>query len=294
MGNAWRKGGGKSDAAEGRRQYGIPKTRFGGVVGATGVQAWRGRSSAPSSVSLTRPTKRVWSHSVRLLLSWLVLCVDPRSQNSPRGVQRSCRSVSSSSSIPFIVTPFRAWLKKKRFLSFKNRACGGSARTVRPLGRWLLKTVPIAFSTYRSCCAVERASTVILDRSFASVFLCAVLLKTTVPNSELVNFVRSWHSLFESVNISRRTMSSISNCLFTAAVLIAFAIEIIATQTMDARIRDDSDLSQVRIFDIFFPLFASHVLRVSSITFSLARGECVQTTHVLRFSSRNTSKHFGA
>ncbi|XP_026298433.1 fasciclin-1 isoform X6 [Apis mellifera] len=39
-------------------------------------------------------------------------------------------------------------------------------------------------------------------------------------------------------------MSSISNCLFTAAVLIAFAIEIIATQTMDARIRDDSDLSQ--------------------------------------------------
>lgn len=89
-------------------------------------------------------------------------------------------------------------------------------------------------------------------------------------------------------------MSSISNCLFTAAVLIAFAIEIIATQTMDARIRDDSDLSQVRIFDIFFPLFASHVLRVSSITFSLARGECVQTTHVLRFSSRNTSKHFGA
>lgn len=49
-------------------------------------------------------------------------------------------------------------------------------------------------------------------------------------------------------------MSSISNCLFTAAVLIAFAIEIIATQTMDARIRDDSDLSQVRIFDIFFLL----------------------------------------
>lgn len=88
-------------------------------------------------------------------------------------------------------------------------------------------------------------------------------------------------------------MSSISNCLFTAAVLIAFAIEIIATQTMDARIRDDSDLSQVRIFDIFFPLFALHVLRVSSITFSLAR-ECVQTTRVLRFSSRNTSKHFGA
>ncbi|KAG6801483.1 fasciclin-1 isoform X5 [Apis mellifera caucasica] len=40
-------------------------------------------------------------------------------------------------------------------------------------------------------------------------------------------------------------MSSISNCLFTAAVLIAFAIEIIATQTMDARIRDDSDLSQL-------------------------------------------------
>lgn len=34
--------------------------------------------------------------------------------------------------------------KKKRFLPFKYRACGGSARTVRPLGRWLLKTVPIA------------------------------------------------------------------------------------------------------------------------------------------------------
>lgn len=144
MGNAWRKGGGKSDAAEGRRQYGIPKTRFGGVVGATGVQAWRGRSSAPSSVSLTRPTKRVWSHSVRLLLSWLVLCVNSRSESSPRDVERSCRSVSSCSPTPFIVTSFRAWLKKKRFLRFKYRACGGSAHTVRPLGRWLLKTVPIA------------------------------------------------------------------------------------------------------------------------------------------------------
>lgn len=74
----------------------------------------------------------------------LVLCVNSRSESSSRDVERSCRSASSCSPTPFIVTSFRAWLKKKRFLRFKYRACGGSAHTVRPLGRWLLKTVPIA------------------------------------------------------------------------------------------------------------------------------------------------------
>lgn len=64
--DAKRKGGGKSAAAEGRRRHGRPKTRFGGVVGVTGVQAWRGRSSAPSSVSLTRRRKRVRSQLIFL------------------------------------------------------------------------------------------------------------------------------------------------------------------------------------------------------------------------------------
>lgn len=34
--------------------------------------------------------------------------------------------------------------KKNHFPLFKYRACGGSAHTVRPLGRWLLKLVAIA------------------------------------------------------------------------------------------------------------------------------------------------------
>lgn len=63
-------------------------------------------------------------------------------------------------------------------------------------------------------------------------------------------------------------MSSTGNCLFvTVALLIAFTTGINATQTMDAKIRDDSDLSQVKMFNISF----------SSLSFSvfLSRKSCV-------------------
>lgn len=132
-----RASGGKSAAEEGRRRYGRPKTRFGGVVGATGVQAWRGRSSALSSVSLTRPTKRVRSQSLRFRLSRLVSPTGPRVTvlSSPSHSVLSPRLLEGSSQLASRSLTRNG--KRASPVSKIARALDSARQPERPFGRQL-------------------------------------------------------------------------------------------------------------------------------------------------------------